>query len=137
MAPLEIGKPPRILEAALSGVGAPKDRTAQSENVVVGQAASPGHARGRVRVVAGPEDFAAFRAGEVLVARATGPAWTPLFAKAVGVVTDAGTLAAHASLVAREYGIPAVVGTTDATWRLRTGMHVSVDGGAGTVRIED
>jgi len=135
VAPLEIGKPARILEAVLSGV-APSSQIAPSEDVIVGQAASPGHARGSVRVVAGPEDFAAFQAGEILVARATAPAWTPLFGKAAAVVTDGGTLAAHASLVAREYGIPAVVGTANATQRLSTGMCVTVDGGAGIVRIE-
>ena len=66
------------------------------------------------------------------MARATAPAWTPLFA-AVAVVTDGGTLAAHASLVAREYGIPAVVATGDATTRLDDGQVVTVDGSAGTV----
>jgi rifampicin phosphotransferase len=116
---------------------APTNReTGVSENVIVGQAASPGHARGHVRVVASAEDFAAFTAGEILVARATSPARAPLFGKAAAVVTDGGTLAAHASLVAREYGIPAVVGTTDATRRLHTGVLVTVDGGAGTVRVE-
>jgi phosphoenolpyruvate synthase/pyruvate phosphate dikinase len=69
----------------------------------------------------------------VLVARATAPARTPLFARAVAVVTDGGTLAAHASLVAREYGIPAVVATGDATARLHDGQVVTVDGGAGTI----
>jgi len=69
----------------------------------------------------------------VLVAPVTTPAWTPLFARAAAVVTDGGTLAAHASLVAREYGIPAVVGTGDATRRLHTGQHVTVDGTTGTV----
>ena len=135
VAPLEIGKPPRLLEKLLSGV-ASSSQIAPSEDMIVGQAASPGHARGSVRVVAGPEDFGRFQAGEILVARATAPAWTPLFGKAAAVVTDGGTLAAHASLVAREYGIPAVVGTRNATQRLSTGMCVTVDGGAGTVRIE-
>ena len=69
----------------------------------------------------------------MLVAKATSPAWTPLFGRAAAVVTDGGTLAAHASLVAREYGIPAVVGTSDATSRLHTGQVVTVDGNAGTV----
>ena len=78
-------------------------------------------------------DFAAFADDEVLVAKATSPAWTPLFARAAAVVTDGGTLAAHASLVAREYGIPAVVGTGDATHRLRNGQIVTVDGSRGTV----
>jgi pyruvate,water dikinase len=80
-------------------------------------------------------DSDAFEPGEVLVAQATAPAWTPLFDRAAAVVTDGGTLAAHASLVAREYGIPAVVGTGDATRRLRTGQVVTVDGSAGTVEI--
>jgi rifampicin phosphotransferase len=83
--------------------------------------------------VAGQADFDRFQPGEVLVARATAPAWTPLFAYAAAVVTDGGTLAAHASLVAREYGIPAVVGTSDATTRLSDGQLVLVDGSAGTV----
>ena len=63
----------------------------------------------------------------------TAPAWTVLFARAAAVVTDGGTLAAHASLVAREYGIPAVVGTGTATALLHTGQLVAVDGYAGTV----
>jgi pyruvate,water dikinase len=83
--------------------------------------------------VDGLEEFAAFGDGEILVANATAPAWTPLFARAAAVVTDGGTLAAHASLVAREYGIPAVVGTGNATSRLHTGQIVTVDGTAGTV----
>ena len=85
----------------------------------------------------GPHDFAAFRDGDVLVAKATAPAWTPLFARAAAVVSDGGTLAAHASLVAREYAIPAVVGTGDATQRLHPGQLVTVDGSAGTVTPHD
>ena len=100
---------------------------------LVGHPASPGRARGRVRIVEGPEDFSNFQPGEVLVAKATAPAWTPLFADAAAVVTDGGNLAAHASLIAREYGIPAVVGTGTATRELRTGQLVTVDGSAGTV----
>ncbi len=71
------------------------------------------------------------------MARATTPAWTPLFARAVAVVTDGGTLAAHASLVAREYGIPAVVGTGDATSRLHDSQVITVDGSAGLVEPLD
>jgi pyruvate,water dikinase len=99
----------------------------------VGQPASPGRATGPVRIVRGPDDFDRFQPGEVLVAQATAPAWTPLFARAAAVVTDGGTLAAHASLVAREYGIPAVVATSDATARLADGQIVLVDGSAGMV----
>ena len=82
-----------------------------------------------------PGDFSRFEEGEVLVARLTAPAWTPLFARAAAIVTDGSTLAAHASLVAREYGIPAVVATGCATLRLRDGQVVTVDGGAGTVEV--
>jgi pyruvate,water dikinase len=70
-----------------------------------------------------------------LVSPATTPAWTPLFQRAVAVVTDVGSLVAHASLVAREYGIPAVVGTGDATARLRDGQVVTVDGARGIVDV--
>ncbi|MGZ3639808.1 MAG: PEP-utilizing enzyme, partial [Ktedonobacterales bacterium] len=90
---------------------------------------------GAVRVVRGPEDFERFLPGEVLVAQVTAPAWTPLFARAAAVVTDGSSLAAHASLVAREYGIPAVVGASDATARLRDGQRVTVDGSAGLVEL--
>jgi rifampicin phosphotransferase len=88
-----------------------------------------------VRVIRGPEDFERFQPGEVLVAQVTAPAWTPLFGRAAAVVTDGGSLAAHASLVAREYGIAAVVATGDATARLRDGQRVTVDGSAGVVTV--
>lgn len=134
VAPLTIGTPPRLLERSLAGaVEAVRTGGRPPEGAIVGEPASPGRATGAVRVVRGPADFDRLRAGEVLVARATAPAWTPLFDRAAAVVTDGGTLAAHASLVAREYGIPAVVGTTDATSRLRDGQVVVVDGSAGTV----
>jgi pyruvate,water dikinase len=88
-----------------------------------------------VRLIIDPADFTSFQPGEILLARATAPAWTPLFAIAEAVITDGGTLAAHASIVAREYGIPAVVGTGDATHRLRTGQWVTVDGTTGTITL--
>jgi pyruvate,water dikinase len=69
--------------------------------------------------------------GDVLVAPTATPGWTPLFARAAAVITDGGNLASHASLVAREYGIPAVVGTGDATLRLNDGQAVTVDGTTG------
>jgi phosphohistidine swiveling domain-containing protein len=136
LAPLTIGRPPRLIaKELLATVEAVRTPAAVAEGAIVGQPASPGRAAGPVRIVHGPGDFDRFQPGEVLVARATAPAWTPLFARAVAVVTDGGTLAAHASLVAREYGIPAVVATGDATTRLRDGQQVTVDGGAGTVHL--
>jgi phosphohistidine swiveling domain-containing protein len=134
LAPLTIGRPPRLIaKELLATVEAARTPGAVAEDAIVGQPASPGRATGPVRIVHGPDDFDRFQPGEVLVARATAPAWTPLFARAVAVVTDGGTLAAHASLVAREYGIPAVVATGDATARLADGQVVTVDGGAGTI----
>ena len=135
LAPLTIGRPPRLLaRELLAAVEAVRTIGPAPEGAIIGQPASPGRATGPVRIVRRQEDFDAFQAGEVLVAQATTPAWTPLFARAVAVVTDSGTLAAHASLVAREYGIPAVVGTGDATARLHDGQVVTVDGGAGTIQ---
>jgi rifampicin phosphotransferase len=134
LAPLTIGRPPRLLANELLGaVDAVRTTGPAPEDAIVGQPASPGRATGPVRIIHGPGDFDRFQPGEVLVARATAPAWTPLFARAVAVVTDGGTLAAHASLVAREYGIPAVVATGDATTRLADGQMVTVDGGAGAI----
>jgi pyruvate,water dikinase len=134
LAPLTIGRPPRLVQRELlATVEAVRTSATAAEGAIVGQPASPGRATGRVRIVAGPDDFDRLQPGEVLVARATAPAWTPLFARAAAVVTDGGTLAAHASLVAREYGIPAVVATGEATTRLSNGQRVTVDGGAGAV----
>jgi rifampicin phosphotransferase len=135
-APLALGSPPKAIRNLMHGAAeTARTRPVPSDAILVGESASPGRASGRVRIVRGPEDFHCFRNGEVLVARLTAPAWTPLFDQAAAVVTDGGTLAAHASLVAREYGIPAVVGTSDATRRLRDGQAVTVDGGAGTVQL--
>lgn len=101
-----------------------------------GVGASSGQVTAPARLLGGPEDFASMRPGEVLVARMTTPAWTPLFAMASGVVTDVGGPLSHSSIVAREYGIPAVLGTGVATQRLASGQRVRVDGDAGTVTIE-
>ena len=113
---------PRIVGATPSG-----------HAIISGSPASPGRATGPVRVIDGPQDFDSFQPGEVLVAPLTAPAWTPLFTRAVAVVTDVGSPAAHASIVAREYGIPAVVGCGDATVRLSTGTRVTVDGSTGNI----
>lgn len=131
-----VGHLPRYMQAAWDSwprqVGAERSETA----LVSGSPASPGRATGAVRVIHGPDEFDQLQPGEVLVAPLTAPAWTPLFTKAVAVVTDVGSVAAHASIIAREYGIPAVVGCFDATARLKTGMRVTVDGSAGTVEPE-
>jgi rifampicin phosphotransferase len=133
-APLTLGQPVRLIGDVI-GRAAQEARGEREvgENVILGHPASAGRATGPVRIIQGPQDFGEFRDGDVLVAKATAPAWTPLFARAAAVITDSGSLAAHASLVAREYGIPAVVATGDATVRLHPGQRVTVDGSAGTV----
>lgn len=74
--------------------------------------------------------------GEILVTRSTTPAWTPLFARIAGLVTDLGGPLAHGSIVAREYGIPAVMGAGSATQRIRDGEIITVDGALGKVIIK-
>ena len=104
-------------------------------NGLAGVPASPGRASGPACVIRTPEEFDHLQSGEVLIAPATTPAWTPLFARAAAVVTDTGSPLAHASLAAREYGIPAVAGTSNATARLRDGQVVMVDGTTGWVEV--
>jgi pyruvate,water dikinase len=99
---------------------------------LVGAPASPGVYEGVVRVVMDPRG-ARLDEGEVLVAPSTDPGWTPLFLTAGALVMEMGGMMSHGAVVAREYGIPAVVGVPDATTRLATGMRVRVDGAAGTV----
>jgi rifampicin phosphotransferase len=136
IAPLQLGKAPALARKTyVKAIEAARTGPPPAPGSLAGDPASPGRATGQVRVILDPGHFASFQPGEVLVARATAPAWTPLFAKAAAVITDGGTLAAHASLVAREYGIPAVVATGDATTRLRNGQVVTVDGGSGVVEI--
>jgi pyruvate,water dikinase len=108
---------------------------AQSGNVIKGVPASAGKATAPACVLHGPEDFNQMRPGEVLVAGTTTPAWTPLFAMASAVVTDIGGPLSHGSIVAREYGIPAVMGTGVATRRIQSGQTVTVDGSAGIVML--
>lgn len=101
--------------------------------LVSGTPASRGRAEGPVRIIGGPEDFGRLRSGDVLVCPYTNPSWTPLFQRAAAVVVDLGGLGSHAAIVAREYGIPAVMGTGTGTRVLTDGQHVVVDGSAGAV----
>ena len=108
----------------------------QLGDVIKGAGASAGQVTAPARVLSGPQDFDRMVPGDVLVARITTPAWTSLFAMASAVVTDVGGPLSHSSIVAREYGIPAVLGTGVATQRLTSGQRIRVDGDAGTVTIE-
>jgi len=106
------------------------------EGVIVGSPVSPGTVEGVVRVVFDPAR-SGLRHGEILVCPGTDPAWTPLFLSAAGLVTEVGGMMTHGSVVAREYGIPAVVGVHEATTRLVTGQRVRVDGTSGTIVLLD
>ncbi|HSN75618.1 MAG TPA: PEP-utilizing enzyme, partial [Anaerolineae bacterium] len=105
------------------------------EHLLKGTGASAGKVTAPACVLFGPEDFASMHPGDVLVAVTTTPAWTPLFAMASAVVTDIGGPLSHSSIVAREYGIPAVMATGLATRRIHSGQMITVDGGAGVVEI--
>jgi phosphoenolpyruvate synthase/pyruvate phosphate dikinase len=105
-------------------------------NIIKGVAASPGVARGVARILHGPDVFGHMQPGDVLVAPITTPAWTPLFAMASAIVTDVGGPLSHGSIVAREYGIPAVLGTGVATRRIQNGQTITVNGSTGTVELK-
>ncbi|WP_018211692.1 PEP/pyruvate-binding domain-containing protein [Desulfitobacterium hafniense] len=103
--------------------------------ILKGYAGAAGRIEGRVCILKNPEEGEQLRPGEILVASTTNIGWTPLFPKAAAIITDIGAPLSHAAIVARELGIPAVVGCGNATLRLKTGDRVIVDGGQGTVHI--
>jgi pyruvate,water dikinase len=107
-------------------------RATADDGAFVGSPVSPGVVEGSVRVVHDPQ-HADLAPGEILVCRATDPGWTPLFLAAGGLIMEVGGLMTHGAVVAREYGIPAVVGVHEATTRLTTGQRVRVDGSSGRV----
>jgi phosphohistidine swiveling domain-containing protein len=101
-----------------------------------GVAGSPGKVSGVARIIRGPEEFARLESGDILVAPLTNPVWTPLFAIAGGVVTEVGGILSHGAIVAREYGIPAVMAVAGATKLLREGQRLTIDGNKGIVFVE-
>jgi pyruvate,water dikinase len=108
---------------------------ASGPEVVRGHPGSGGTVRGRVKIVRSLAEAGRLQPGDVLVAETTVSTWTPLFATAAAVVTNTGGVLSHCAVVAREYGIPAVVGTGCATEILRDGQLVDVDGNAGVIRV--
>jgi len=110
---------------------------AGGEGVVSGTPASPGRYTGTVRVVMGEHEFEKMRAGDVVVCPATSPAWSVVFPTMGALVTDSGGILSHPAIIAREHGIPAVVGTGNATVVLMDGQRVTVDGSAGVVELVD
>jgi len=125
---------PRVLvsdgRAFYEGVGANTD----TGDVITGSPVSPGVVEGAVHVVFNPHE-AQLVPGEILVCPGTDPAWTPLFLAAGGLITEVGGMMTHGSVVAREYGIPAVVGVHQATTRLKNGQRIRVDGTTGKIVI--
>jgi len=109
--------------------------TTQTSETIKGSAGSAGCVEGLARVMSNLEESDQFQKGEILVTRMTDISWTPIFPRAAAVVTDIGAPLSHAAIVARELGIPAVVGCQDATMRLKTGDKIRVDGSAGKVTI--
>ena len=104
--------------------------------MLTGSPVSPGVVEGLAHIVLDPRG-AHLAPGEILVCPGTDPSWTPLFLAAGGLVMEVGGLMTHGSVVAREYGIPAVVGVHQATTRLTTGQRIQVDGSTGLIRILD
>jgi pyruvate,water dikinase len=118
--------------ARFFGEGGP---SSTDPNVLRGFAGSPGKVLAKARVVRSLAEASKLVPGEVLVAETTAPPWTPLFATAAAIVTDTGGVLSHCAVVAREYNIPAVVGTRTATATIKDGQLLEVDGSTGTVRI--
>ena len=143
--PLAVGTPPEVItdpvtimlfgvtpervQGWLASAGGPAAAT------ISGIGASPGVAEGKARLVTDSKQLAQVEDGEILVAASTSPSWTPVFGRASAVVVDIGGIMCHAAIVAREYGLPTVVGTGSATKRIRTGDRIRVDGDSGVVTI--
>jgi pyruvate,water dikinase len=111
-------------------------RRQTTAEVLTGTGTSPGRVTAVARVIHGLEEFERLARGEILVALAATPAWTPLFALAGGLVTDLGGSLSHGSIIAREYGIPAVMGTGNGTEIIQDGQPITVDGSEGRVYLE-
>ena len=116
-----------LAELAGAGVGVKKG--------VRGLGGSTGVVEGRARVIMSLDQAGELKVGEILVAPSTMPSWTPLFSKIKGVVVEVGGMMAHAAIIAREYGMPAVVGAHEATQIIKTGDLLRIDGGKGVVDI--
>jgi pyruvate,water dikinase len=127
---------PRVLLSdGTEPTGEMDDALGTSDGILQGAPASGGVVTGLARVILDPTD-AYLEPGEILVAPSTDPGWTPLFLTAGGLVMEMGGAMSHGAVVAREYGIPAVVGVPDATERIATGQQITVDGSTGTIAIE-
>jgi rifampicin phosphotransferase len=133
---------PRLLlsdgRAFYEGINLPASAAASADSsaVLTGSPVSPGSSEGKVRVVLDPRQ-AHLEPGEILVCPGTDPSWTPLFLSAAGLVMETGGMMTHGAVVAREYGIPAIVGVDQATLRLHTGQRIRIDGSTGKILVLD
>jgi len=125
---------PRVLTSEGEAISASYKRENLPEGALAGMPVSAGVIEGIARVITNPAKTS-LNKGEILVAPFTDPGWTPLFINAAGLVMEVGGLLTHGTVVAREYGIPAVVGITDATKKIKTGQKIRVDGNAGFVIV--
>ena len=130
----------RTLALPVTFTGTPEplhrdDAAADDSDTITGAAGAQGQVDGPARVVLDPGDAEPLQPGEILVCRFTDPSWTPLFMLAEALVIDIGGPASHGAIVARELGLPCVIGTGDGTQRIRTGDRIAVDGSTGIVRI--
>lgn len=130
--PIFLGKARETPEADRFG-GGPQEH--QSATELGGVGASAGIARGPARVTLGPDDFGRIAPGDIIVCPSSNPSWVPVFTIAGGLVTNTGGVLSHAAVVAREFGLPAVVGVSGATTLIRDGQLVEIDGTAGSVRL--
>lgn len=153
MPPQTIGKPPieppwkvfppvvaEAMKILLKQVSAIEVQQGTNEGVLkdgelLGTPGSSGIAEGTVRVIHTADEFSLVKEGEILVCPFTTPTWTVLFPRVAGLVTDSGGALSHAAIVAREYGLPSVVGTINGTKVLQNGQRIRVDGAAGTIQI--
>jgi pyruvate,water dikinase len=135
--PFEWASDPQRRRDIFDGTSTPEPRLSSQDQsrMISGSPGSAGQVEGTIRRLGGPEQGDQLQPGEILLAVQTDIAWTLLFPRAAGVITDVGAPLSHAAIVARELGIPAVVGCGDATARLKTGDRVRVDGGRGKVEI--
>ena len=134
--------PPGTIPAEASNIPSVKFKETQIQNDESGDslngfAVSSGRVTGTASVILSPAEFDKMQPGSILVSPLTTPAWTPLFSHAIGLVTDIGSILAHGSIVAREYGIPAVLGVGTGTKRIKHGQTITIDGDAGLVTIHD
>jgi rifampicin phosphotransferase len=132
--PPDAARAERAIGIVLGEMFAARDKQAQGAQVS-GFAASPGQVTGTARLVLDPRDMTRVRKGDVLITRATSPSYNALLPLLSGIVTDRGGTLSHAAVVAREYGIPAVVGTGNATELIGDGVRVRIDGASGTVEV--